>query len=640
MNFDFDPNLVKVELKLGAFHVKGVPSPESSPVIAREMACEISDTAHWRGDHKNWVLPATSKTALLLEKRLGIKVTGDNKDFVDYLAKVNEAQKKACAFMELPLAEQQAFLDKIGVRCKEPLLDHQVASVGFSLIGGCVALFLDTGTGKTCVAATIMQSIKDRWERAGSQGERPKFLAIAPKSIVRVGWGADVEKFTWLTWTDLTDAEPPPALTVCPRCGRDFKDKPPPKAHLKTHLKVKIDMLGEEKAFQELYAKVPGLRPRGAISREERVEALLNRKDIDLYVINPEQLKINAGIFMRHKFSLIVVDESSMMRDHSSQTTKTIVDLGDKCKRKIVMSGTPRPNSSRELWGQFAFVDYSLGPVYSKFRDKYFESDQQGWNWRERPGMEEELRRIIFGRAIRYRLEDCVDLPGEQFEDHEVDLTPEIKAHYKTMLKEMMVELEDDTIATPYKLVQINKLAQIASGFIYDKEKNAHYLGDSNPKVNETVATARRLIEDENRSIVIWIRFSDTEGRLLQEKLKKFGVSVLWGGMNPKQIEKSVTDFKSGINKVMIAHPLSAKFGHTWTQATISIFHSYDFSWENYYQARHRIYRYGQKEKVVHINIVARRTVDSKIIRRLLEKEQKSAMMIDREFIESLKEDL
>ncbi len=636
--FDFDPATVSVNLKLGALHLKGLPSPETSPIIARELACEVSDTAHWRGDHKHWIVPATPRVVERLKKRLDIVVNGEAGDFVGYLDALTRAQERACVFRDkTPFERQVAWLNGAGFRAKEPPLAHHVTSVGFALIGGCVALFLDTGTGKTFVAATLIQMLKDRAEAAGKP--RPRWLAVAPKSIVRVGWGADIERFTWLSWADLSEVEAPPPMTACPHCGKTYEDKPVPKAHLKKHMKPLIAKLGEVSAFDQVYERFPGLRPRGAVGRDERVSAALDRNDIDVYVINPEQMKLNHEALMRHKWDGIVVDESSMMRDHSSQTTKCLIELGDKCRRKIVMSGTPRPNSSRELWGQFAFVDYGLGPVYSKFRDKYFESDQQGWNWRERPGMEEELRRIIFARAIRYRLEDCVDLPGEQYEDHEVDLTPEIRTHYKSMLKDMLVELQDDTVATAYKLVQLNKLAQIASGFIYDQDKEAHFLGD-NPKANETVATARRLIEDENRSVVIWIRFPETEGALIRQKLSKFGVSTLWGGMNAAQIEESVKRFKDGRNKVMIAHPLSAKFGHTWVQATISIFHSYDYSWENYYQAKRRIYRIGQKQPVVHINVVARKTVDKIIIKRLKEKERSSASMIDRDVIDALKEGL
>jgi hypothetical protein len=80
----------------------------------------------------------------------------------------------------------------------------------------------------------------------------------------------------------------------------------------------------------------------------------------------------------------------------------------------------------------------------------------------------------------------------------------------------------------------------------------------------------------------------------------------------------------------MIAHPASAKFGHTWVEhCNIAIFHSYDYSFENWYQARRRIYRIGQKRPVTYLTMVASGTVDEDIVEAIMDKKDAHEAVVD-----------
>lgn len=614
-----------------SLRLRGVKGPDVDALLAREIVCEISEDAYWA--HQSWWLPVQPEIAQALRARLNVKVPADAEARCEWLIRAAEARVRANRWRALPIQEQSLWVAKQGLRVKTfPPLNHQVTSIGFTLQVPVVPLFLDTGLGKTYIMAQVFQILKE------IRGKGP-FLTVAPKSLLREAWGADIEKHTDLTWMDIGDPPAPEPMTKCPACGRDFVDKPVPKAHLKTHLKARLtgDKAADTEIWDKLYARYPGLRPTGDIGHDDRVKAALARSDIDVYVINPERAKMVAELLKARKFSVMAVDESSMMRAHNSQTTEALIDLGWSCGRRVAMSGTPRPNSNLELWGQFAMLDACFTHSFNRYQQRYFQPDATGYKWITRPGMDAKIAQMIEERAVRFRLKDCVDLPPETTETHEVELTPDIREHYKTMLEDMMVELDDKTVSTPYKLVQINKLAQITSGFIYREKDKPEYLSAGNPKLTETIATARKLIEEEDRAVVIWIRFSKLEAEALKLALGKYGVSVMIGGMSGDEIQKSSLDFKSGRNKVMVAHPLTAKFGHTWTHATVCIFHSYDYSWENYYQAQHRIYRIGQKQPVTYINIVARKTVDRIIMRAMSRKEGESAVVIDRQFLKDLK---
>jgi SNF2 family DNA or RNA helicase len=598
---------MRLSLDRGFFKLHGAPG-KNDKAFSRKLWRDVCSAARWHGGHKVWRMPATPAVAEAFADKFEMELPPGIEDLVKFEKKAAVAMEKANKLRELPVEKLRAMLDKREITFDRKPYDHQVVGVVYVLANPRCALFYDTGTGKTFTAAVVIQALVDL------KGVS-KVIVIAPKSILRVGWGDDIDKFTNLRWADISSPPAPAPVNVCPECDKVFK-KMVSKQHIKTHTTD----------YDKWYEEHPETRPAGSYSKQERV-AIALKGDAQIFLINPEAFKGLIDEMTEVNWDMAIIDESSMLKSPTSIITDKCIEFGSSIKRKLIMSGTPRPNDALDLWGQISFLEPGLYPSFPRFREKYFESDFNGWSWRERPGAREEIQKMLAVRSLRVRLDDCVDLPGESYVDVEVELEGEHWRHYQTMLRDMLVELEEETIDTSYQLVQMNKLAQITSGFIYDEDKKPHYF-DDNPKMREAVRLANNLIVNEGRSVVIWVRFPKIEGTALANALAPFGVSTLYGGT--KDVEKSVRAFKSGKNKVMIAHPLSAKFGHTWVEhCNVAIFFSYDYSWENYYQAKRRIYRIGQTKPVTYINIIAKRTVDNVILKRLKEKEESSALMLD-----------
>lgn len=402
-----------------------------------------------------------------------------------------------------------------------------------------------------------------------------------------------------------------------------------------------VASMGEERAKTVLLERHPELVPPAQEDKRSRLLRALADDKHQVFLINPESFKLVLDELMDQDWDAVVVDESSMLKSPRSQITKKMQLFGGRVSRRYIMTATPRPNSSLDFWGQMAFLDQCLGGNYYAFRDRYYYQGYDGFSWHEKhEDVDNMIWDIVSDRSYRVKLEDCVDLPGETTERLAVDLSPQLAAHYDDMLKKMAIEVEGadvdaqgrkldsegKIIDTQWRIVQMNKLAQITSGYVYDNDGNVTFLEDS-PKVTATVDMARRLIEDEDRFVVIWVRFTKTEGAAIEKALAKYGVSTLHGGT--KNVEASVSAFKSKKNRVMVAHARSAQFGHTWVHSNVAIFHSYDYSWEAFYQAKRRIYRLGQTTPVTYLVNVARGTVDEEILRRVFDKENASEAVID-----------
>ena len=585
-------------------------------------------------------------------------------------------REKANALLEADSSVIQARLSKWGVRSKLKLYPHQLRAVAYALQLPACGLFMDTGTGKTATASVVMQALVDL-------KKYKRFLVIAPKTILDVGWGDDIDQFSWLKWVNISDPPAREPLRECPVCQKVFK-KNVTWAHIKTHMTKFIAREGEERAREEFYRRYPQAMPPGqerlpvttcpicheqtkghvswshlkkhappCSTREEveyeksrifdqypqlaplsrdvkiaRLRRALDDESNQVFLINPEAFKLRLSELSKKQWDMIFVDESSILKSPKSDITQKTLQFARSVKRRVCMTATPRPNSSLDLHGQMSFIDQSLGVNFYSFRNHYFMKDYSGFNWvPKKEDVSTKIWDVVKQRSYRVRLDDCVDLPGETLKRMSVDLKGKLSRHYQDMVECMTTTLKSgEKVTTEWKVVQLNKLSQITSGYVFDNDGNAHFLENS-PKIDATVSMVKRLIEDEDRFVVIWVRFSRTEGRCLEERLSKYGVSTLHG--QTRNVERSVGDFLSKKNRVMIANAQSAKFGHTWVHSNAAIFHSYDYSWENFYQAKRRIYRIGQKSPVTYFVCTAKGTIDEQIMKGVFSKERASESVVD-----------
>lgn len=616
---------MKLVMSNGHFRLYDAP-PASDAEFARKMMRRVSTSARYHKRHKRWNIPVSHDAIRGLEE-LNVPLPADVarwKAEQEQLARARDAANK------LKRADPEAVRRKLeagGVRFKKTLFPHQVITMAYALKLRACGLFLDTGTGKTATMATIMQALADH------RGLK-RFLIIAPKSILDTSWGTDIDDFSWLKWVNISDPPRRDPVLTCPRCRREFK-KHVTWRHMRTHMRKTVERLGDDTARAALYTRHPELRPLGEDDRRERLLRALE-SDAQVFLINPEAFKIVVDDLLDQDWDMFVVDESSCLKTNTSQITQAVIAFGHNVGRRVAMTATPRPNSSLDFWGQMAFLDQCLGGNFYRFRANYYYSDREGFNWMPKHAdVDGEIRDIVFERCIRYRLDDCVDLPGESYETVEVELSSELRKHYQDMEKKMLVELDSgETVSTSWLIVQMNKLAQINSGYIFDDAGEPRWLGES-PKIAETVRMAKQLIESEDRSVVIWVRFPRTEGKLIHEALDKFGVSTMHGGT--KNHAASSEAFKKGRNRVMIAHPSSAKFGHTWVgHCNVDIFHSFGYSFEDFYQSKRRIYRIGQTRPVTHVTVVAKRTVDEIILDAVMYKQESHEEVVDNNVIARL----
>ena len=100
---------------------------------------------------------------------------------------------------------------------------------------------------------------------------------------------------------------------------------------------------------------------------------LCNSKKLKIFVMNVEGLSTTKGTNTAHWFtnrfpnSIIIVDESTTIKNRKASRTKNIIYVGAKCKYKRILTGSPITQSPMDLYSQCEF----LSPTLLNFKSYY-----------------------------------------------------------------------------------------------------------------------------------------------------------------------------------------------------------------------------------------------------------------------------
>lgn len=335
-------------------------------------------------------------------------------------------------------------------------------------------------------------------------------------------------------------------------------------------------------------------------SKKERLEALNTQADI--YVINYDGIEIIYNEILKAKFDCIIVDESSKMKNITSQITTRLLNLSTHIEHRFVLSGCPTPNHNSEIFPQMKFVNPEvLGNNYYGFLARYFKQDMENpHRWYQTQENKDDFYNRLSQQCVFIDKEDCVDLPDKVFQIRQFDLHKEQQKYYDVILNDIQ-----DNINQWSKFeftAKLMKLRETLSGFVINKDKTISEFKNNKDKELEEV-----LSELGNKPVIVWCQFNYE----IETLAKKFnGVGLTSKTQNRDEI---IQQFKDGNIKLLFAHPRLIGHGLTLTNCNYNVYYSLSFSYEEFKQSQDRIHRIGQKNKCTYIILQARNTIDENI---------------------------
>ena len=230
--------------------------------------------------------------------------------------------------------------------------------------------------------------------------------------------------------------------------------------------------------------------------------------------------------------------------------------------------------------------------------------------------------------SIAYRVTkaECLDLPNITEEVRTVELEADAKKIYKELEKESYTELANSEVSAVNVLTKLLRLSQLTGGHLTDDEGDTNAVSTAKIKALSDVIDAAM---DENKKVVIMARFvpelNDIQ-KLLEEK--RIGYATVRGGV--KNRNEEIRSFQEDADcRVFVGQIAAAGLGITLTAASTMVFYSLDYSMSNFEQAKARIHRVSQTENCHYIYLVAKGTVDTKVLKALRNKVDLAKALVD-----------
>lgn len=271
------------------------------------------------------------------------------------------------------------------------------------------------------------------------------------------------------------------------------------------------------------------------------------------------------GHFDPSKLGGIVLDESSILKAYMGKTKRLIVDMFGDTPYKLACSATPAPNDLMELLNHAEFLGVMKS---SEALSIWFIADQrQSGKYRIKGHAQDDFWRWVASWAV------CISKPSDIGFSDEGYILPELTEANEII---PISELADDWSDGMFR-----KIDTSATGFHAEKRFT----------LKARCARSVELAKSTTEQVVIWTYQNDEADEL--KRLLPEAVEVR-GSDTAKRKEQTAIDFIDGKHRVLISKPSIFGYGLNFQNCRNVIFNGMDYSYESYYQAVRRFYRFGQ----------------------------------------------
>ena len=353
-------------------------------------------------------------------------------------------------------------------------------------------------------------------------------------------------------------------------------------------------------------------------SKDERSATLLCRSEFDVLITSYDLLKRDIDLYENICFDVEVIDEAQYIKNQGTGAAKAVKEINS--KKHFALTGTPIENRLSELWSIFDYLmnDYLYSYEYFK---KRFETKIVNEKDNDTSLL---LKKMIGPFVLRRRKIDVLkDLPDKIEKVYYAEFSKLQKEIYDAQIMKIsnLVERQDESAFSRNKiavLAELTKTRQICCdpSLILD-----NYKGESAKK--ETCLELIKESIDGDHKMLIFSQFTSML-ELLEEKLKENDIKYykITGATDKKERLELCNKFNSDDVPVFLISLKAGGTGLNLIGADIVI--HYDPWWNEAVisQATDRTHRIGQKKTVTVYKLIAKGTIEEKILK--LQEEKKN----------------
>lgn len=268
-------------------------------------------------------------------------------------------------------------------------------------------------------------------------------------------------------------------------------------------------------------------------------------------------------------FGAVALDESSILKSFTGKTTQTLIRAFAGHRFRMAATATPAPNDHMELGNHAEFLGLMSG---QEMLSRWFINDTStaSQNWRIKGHAQEAFWDWVASWAR------MAETPADLGHDASAYILPPMNVHRHRAAGDVRAPI----------------------GALFATELSATTLHDvkrqtADARAEAAAAIVRSLPAGE--PAVVWCD-TDYEADALAIALP--GAVEVRGSHTPEKKEATLAAFASGEARILITKPAICGFGLNWQHAACMVFVGRSFSYEAWYQAVRRCWRFGQKRPV------------------------------------------
>lgn len=314
------------------------------------------------------------------------------------------------------------------------------------------------------------------------------------------------------------------------------------------------------------------------------------------------------------EFDTLVLDEAQHIKNHQTQNSQAVKAV--KADYRVVLTGTPMENSVLDLWSILDFLMPGYLGSATDFKERYEQPITRDKDEAVQARLGRRLRPFILRRL---KTEVAKDLPAKLEQISYCELTDDQLEIYKQVLavsrKEVMDAVGANGVAKS-KMIVLNallRLRQICCDLRLLKMENAEFTDDSSGKVAMFGELLEQAIDGGHR-VLVFSQFT-TMLALLKDKLTAEKIEYCYLDGSTTNRGAVVEKFQGNAKIPVFLISLKAGgVGLTLTGADTVI--HFDPWWNPAVedQATDRAHRIGQTRVVTSYKLIARGTVEEKIL--------------------------
>ena len=341
-------------------------------------------------------------------------------------------------------------------------------------------------------------------------------------------------------------------------------------------------------------------------TREKRLKRL--EQDADFYVINHDGLEVIwKEIAKRRDISAVIVDEASVYRNSGTKRYKILKGMLGHWHWLWMLTGTPCPNAPTDAWALAKLVNPSRVPEFFGRWQRMTMYQVSDYKWVPKPESY-DLAFQAMHPAVRFKKEDCLDLPPVMFEDRDCDMTQEQKRVYNNMHEDFVADVMHaggiSEISAVNAADKINKLRQVLCGVVKNTDTGDYLEVDHGPRTKVLM----ECIEQASAKVIVVVPFKGIIKTLEKKVSAQYSCAVLNGDVPVNQRNTIIKNFKETKDPhVLLCHPKVMSHGLNLTEADMIVFYAPIYSNDEYQQVKDRINRPGQTRKMTIVRLGAHR---------------------------------